>query len=57
MALPRSKYVKDGEEGFYHCFSRCVRRGFLCGFDKLTGRDYSHRKALCANNSETPTPF
>ena len=45
MALPRSKYVQDGQEGVYHCFSRCVRRAFLYGFDPLTSRDFSHRKA------------
>jgi hypothetical protein len=45
MALPRSKYVQEGQEGVYHCFSRCVRRAFLNGFDTLTGRDFSHRKA------------
>jgi hypothetical protein len=45
MALPRSKYVKEGQEGVYHCFSRCVRRAFLCGYDPLTQRDFSHRKA------------
>src|SRR5512136_1211312 len=45
MGLPRSQYVQEGEEGVYHCFSRCVRRAFLCGFDQLTGRDFSHRKA------------
>ena len=45
MALPRSKYVREGQEGVYHCFSRCVRRAFLCGFDPLTHRDFSHRKA------------
>ena len=46
MALPRKKYVKDGQEGVFHCFSRCVRRAFLCGFDPLSQRDFSHRKAL-----------
>ncbi len=45
MGLPRSTYVKEGQEGVYHCFSRCVRRAFLCGFDKLSLRDFSHRKA------------
>jgi putative transposase len=45
MALPRSKYVQEGQEGVYHCFSRCVRRAFLYGFDELTCRDFSHRKA------------
>jgi REP element-mobilizing transposase RayT len=44
MGLPRSAYVKDGQEGVFHCFSRCVRRAFLCGFDPVTQRDYSHRK-------------
>jgi hypothetical protein len=44
MALPRSQYVKAGQEGVYHCFSRCVRRAFLCGYDALTQRDFSHRK-------------
>jgi putative transposase len=46
MALPRNKYVKEGQEGVYHCFTRCVRRAFLCGFDTLTHRDFSHRKTL-----------
>jgi hypothetical protein len=44
MALPRSHYVKPGQEGVYHCFSRCVRRAFLYGFDAVTNRDFSHRK-------------
>jgi putative transposase len=44
MALPRSRYVREGQEGMYHCFSRCVRRAFLYGFDAITRRDFSHRK-------------
>ncbi len=45
MALPRSRYVLEGQEGVYHCYCRCVRRAFLCGFDALTHRDFSHRRA------------
>jgi len=45
MALPRSQYVREGQGGVYHCFARCVRRAFLYGFDALTRRDFSHRKA------------
>ncbi len=45
MGLPRSSYVQEGEEGVYHCFSRCVRRAFLYGYDAVTQRDFSHRKS------------
>jgi REP element-mobilizing transposase RayT len=45
MGLPRSKYVQEGQEGVYHCFTRCVRRAFLYGLDPVTRRDFSHRKA------------
>jgi putative transposase len=48
MTMPRSQYVQDGQEGLFHCFNRCVRRAFLCGFDSVTGRDFSHRKELLA---------
>src|SRR5512137_1465723 len=44
MGLPRRRYVREGQAGVYHCFSRCVRRAFLYGFDELTHRDFSHRK-------------
>lgn len=44
MALPRRKYVPEGEIGVYHCTTRCVRRAFLSGRDPYSGRDYSHRK-------------
>ena len=40
----RREIVADGEVGVYHCMARCVRRAFLCGKDRLAGKDYSHRK-------------
>ena len=40
----RREIVAEGEVGVYHCMARCVRRAFLCGKDRLTGKDCSHRK-------------
>ncbi len=49
MTYPRGEVVVPGVDGMYHCTSRCVRRAFLCGFDKLTRKNYDHRKALIEN--------
>jgi len=45
MTRARAHLVDAENGGFYHCISRCVRRGWLCGMDVVTGRSYEHRKA------------
>ncbi len=41
---PRRETVLEGEVGVYHCWSRCVRRAFLCGQDPYSGKDYEYRR-------------
>ncbi|MCA9645856.1 MAG: hypothetical protein KC492_34430, partial [Myxococcales bacterium] len=45
MTYPRAHLVDAHQGGFYHCISRCVRRGWLCGWDSLTGKSYEHRRS------------
>ncbi|MEZ5440245.1 MAG: transposase [Lysobacterales bacterium] len=45
MTTARSAVAPAGSFGNYHCVSRCVRRAWLCGFDKLTGKSYEHRRS------------
>ena len=44
-SCPRRDIVRQGEVGIYHCWSRCVRRAFLCGRDLVGGRNYDHRRS------------
>lgn len=48
----RREVLADGEIQVVHCVNRCVRRGFLCGVDEFTGKNYEHRRQWMRNRLE-----
>ena len=44
MTYPRKEIAPPGQPGHFHVVTRCVRRAFLCGTDKFSGRDFDHRR-------------
>lgn len=44
MTIARNHQIFLNEPTYFHLISRCVRRAYLCGKDKHSGRRYDHRK-------------
>lgn len=44
MTQARNHHLCFDESVFYHLVSRCVRRAYLCGTDRLSKQRYDHRK-------------
>lgn len=49
MTIPRRILINEHEIHTYHCYTRCVRRAYLCGKDKYSGKNYEHRKFWVEN--------
>jgi len=58
MPQPRYRLVDTQTTPYYHCTSRCVRRAFLCGYDRTSRKNFDHRKQLILNRiKELSTVF
>lgn len=55
MTISRKQQIDLSVTPFYHCINRCVRRAFLCGEDKYSGKSYEHRREWIADKIKALT--
>ena len=44
MTRARCELIDLNTTPYVHVISRCIKRSFLAGQDRITGKDYSHRR-------------
>ena len=52
VGCARRKLLGGERQAVFHCWTRCVRRAFLCGWDRHTRKDYAHRRDWIVRREE-----
>jgi hypothetical protein len=44
MKRARNSQIDLDSTSYYHVINRCIKRSFLCGEDRYSGKNYEHRR-------------